>query len=478
MRPRNSITGPLLLILVGVVFLVNAISPNLRLLDRLADYWPYLLIGWGTIQLAEVVVRFSSDRSLPANGISSAGWFVVFLICIAGFFLFQARRADSWWRHAGFERGIQAFGTEHEFSIETVQRAVGNSPRIVIENFRGDAKISAVTAQTVTLSGRKVVRSFDDSEASRTSQASPVELLVQGDTVIVRCHQDTAGTRASIVTNMEIAVPAGSSVEATGTLGDFDVSGLTGNVDISSENAGVRLQDIGGDVKVETRRSDLVRCTNIKGTVDLRGHGEDVELNKISGQVSLNGSYTGSVSLRDLDKPVKVDNLRTEFNVRQIPGEVHMERGSISMQNIIGPLKLSTRATDVRLIDFTEGLDITIDKGDVELRPGHLPLGRMAVRTRSGNIELSVPQSAAFAIQASTDRGEISNDFSETFKEQAHGRGTKLEGAIGSGPDIKLETDRGSITIRKSSGDGSAGRVANEASRFQASLHHEIWLRN
>ena len=470
MRPRNSITGPLLLILVGVVFLANAISPNLQLLNLLADYWPYLLIAWGVIQLGEVVVRFSGDRALPINGISGAGWFVVVLICLAGFFLFQARRADSWWRHAGFEQGMQAFGQEHEFSITTMQREVGKSPRVVIENFRGDAKITAVPDRTVTLTGRKVIRSFDDADANRTSEASSVELLVQGDTVIVRCHQNTAGTRASIVTNMEIAVPAASSIEATGTLGDFDVSGLTGNVDISSENAGVRLQDISGDVKVLTRRSDLVRCTNVKGTVDLRGHGEDVELDKIGGQVTLNGSYTGSVSLRELAKPVKVDNLRTEFNIRQIPGEVHMERGSLSMQNIMGPIKLDTRATDVRLEDFTDSLEITIDKGDVELRPSHLPLARMAVRTRSGNIELSVPQAAGFAINASTDHGEISNDFSDSLREQTHGRGAKLEGTIGSGPDIKLETDRGSITIRKSSGTGSAGRIADEASRVQASL--------
>lgn len=455
MRPRNSITGPLLLIVVGVLFLLNALSPNFRLIDQLADYWPFLLIFWGLIQLIEVVVRFGADKPLPTNGISSGGWFVVVLICIVGFAAFQARRTDSWWRHAGFERGMQAFGREHEFSVETMQKQVSKSPRLVIENFRGDAKITPASAQTVTLTGRKLIRTFDDEDAKRANAASSVELIVQGDTVIVRCRQDNAGARATIVTNMEIAVPAGASVEATGTLGDFDISGLAGNIDISSENAGVRLQDIEGNVKVETRRSDIVRCTNVKGTVDLRGHGEDVELNKVGGQVTLNGSFTGSVALRDLAKPVKVDNMRTEFGMRQIAGEVHMQRGSITMQDIVGPLRLSTKMTDVRVENFTDSVDLTLDKGDVELRPGHLPLGRMAVRTHSGNIELNVPQTAGFAIDASTDHGEISNDFSSSFREQTHGRGAKLEGSSGSGPDVKLETDRGSISIRKTSGTSS-----------------------
>lgn len=470
MRPRNSITGPLLLIIVGVLFLLNAISPNFRLLEQLANYWPYLLIVWGVIQLAEVVVRFGSSRPLPTNGISGGGWFAVVIICIAGFVAFQARRPDSWWRHASFERGMQAFGHEHEFSLETMQKPVGKTPRLVIENFRGDAKITPVPEQTVTLTGRKLIRTFDDEDARRANAASTVELLVQGDTVIVRCKQDNAGARATIRTNMEIAVPAATSVEATGTYGDFDVSGLTGNVDISSENAGVRLQDIEGNVKVETRRSDIVRCTNVKGIVELRGHGEDVELNKISGQVTLNGSYTGSVSLRDLTQPVRVDNMRTEFNMKQIAGEVHMQRGSITMQDIVGPLRLATKMTDVRLENFTDSLDLTVDKGDVELRPGRLPLGKMAVRTHSGNIELNVPQAAGFAINASTDHGEISNDFSGSFREQTHGRGAHLNGTVGSGPDVKLETDRGSISIRKTTSATPDGTKASAESTLAAAI--------
>lgn len=469
MRPRYSITGPLLLIVVGVVFLLNAISPGFPLLHMLGTYWPYVLIAWGVIQLAEVVIRFGSNRPIPVNGVSAGGWLVVVLICIFGFGAYEASRTGSWWQRNGFERGMRAFGHQHEFSIETMQRAVEKNPKIVIENFRGDAKITASPSQTVTLTGRKLIRTFNDDEANRANNASSVELLVQGDTVIVRCRQDSAGARADIVTNMEIVVPATSSVEATGTYGDFDISGLAGNVDISSENAGVRLQDIDGNVKVETRRSDLVRCTNVKGNVELRGHGEDVELNKVSGQVALNGSYTGSLSLRDLAKPVKVENLRSSFELRQIAGEVHMERGSITMQDVIGPTKINTRATDVRLENFTDSLELAVDKGDIELRPGHLPLGRIQVRTRSGNIELAMPQAATFAIDATTDHGEISNDFSGSLRERTEGRGAKLDGSIGAGPAVKLETDRGTINIRKTSA-GVTGTNASDAQRVQASL--------
>ena len=48
MRPR-SIIGPLLLILVGALFLVNNLHPGLPWVDLVSKYWPYLLIAWGAL---------------------------------------------------------------------------------------------------------------------------------------------------------------------------------------------------------------------------------------------------------------------------------------------------------------------------------------------------------------------------------------------------------------------------------------------
>ncbi len=452
MRSRGALTGPLVLILIGAVFLVHTFSPNFQIGELLAVYWPYLLIAWGALQFLEVCFRFATARTLPVNGVSGGAWALVVFICLGGLVASEVRQPNNWWRMAGFERGMQALGQEHEFSVDPLQRSVGKAPHLVIESFRGDAKISGIDGQQITVSGHKTIRAFDDDEASRTNAQTPVEMLVQGNTVIVRCHQDKASSRTSISTDLEILVPKGAGVEATGNKGDFDVSSLAGDVDISSENAGVRLQNVGGSVKIDTRRSDLIRCAVVEGTVDLRGHGTDVELTKVNGQVTVSGSYGGSITLRNLAKPVKVTNLRTEFDVQQAPGEIRLERGSISMQNVVGPTRLTTRATDVSLENFTNGLELNVDRGDIELRPGHVPLGRIAVRTNSGNIDLALPQMASFAMTASTEHGDISNEFGDALKEVSQGRGARLEGSVGSGPDVNLITQRGKITVRKTSG--------------------------
>lgn len=467
MTYRNSFTGPFILIAVGVIFLIHSISPEFDIGDLLSRYWPYLLIGWGTLQLIEVCLRFSLNRPLPVNGVSGLGWFAVVVVCLIGFTAFQIRQASPWMRWAGLERGIQAFGDEHEFSVNPIQQAVGKSPLLIIENFRGDAKITGGDGQDITVGGHKLVRAFDERESARANELAPVTLTLQGNTAVLRCNQGKSPSRVRVSTNLDITVPKGASVQITGTTGDFDISGLSGSVDVSSENSGIRLQDINGSVKVDTRRSDLIRCNNVNGTVDLRGHGTDVELTKIAGQVTISGSYTGSVALRDLAKAVRVENSRTEFDVQGVPGEIRLDRGSVSMQNVVGPTRLTTRVNDVNLNNFTDGLELTVDKGDVELNPGHLPLGKMVVHARSGNIELVIPQAAAFAMSAITDHGEISNDFGEALKASSEGRGARLDGVIGSGPDVKLATERGSIVIRKASGSGSTIVGASEESKVK-----------
>ena len=101
---------------------------------------------------------------------------------------------------------------------------------------------------------------------------------------------------------------------ATGRAGDFDVTNLDGNVNINSDNAGVRLQDLGGNVKIDTRRGDVVRCTNIRGAVELKGRNSDLELRKVAGQVTISGTYPGTINLRELAKPVHIDNVETALN--------------------------------------------------------------------------------------------------------------------------------------------------------------------
>ena len=120
--------------------------------------------------------------------------------------------------------------------------------------------------------------------------------------------------------------------------------------------------DVTGNVKVDARSTGSVHCTNVKGKVELHGRGADVELENIAGQVTVGGDYTGiRFPLRALAKPVRLESMRTQFDARQVTGYVRLDRGSLDAKDLVGPVKLTTRATDVTLAGFSEGLDLDVD---------------------------------------------------------------------------------------------------------------------
>src|SRR6202040_2124881 len=51
---RTSIVAPLLLIALGTLFLARNLYPDLPLVDYLARFWPFVLIAWGVLRLAEI----------------------------------------------------------------------------------------------------------------------------------------------------------------------------------------------------------------------------------------------------------------------------------------------------------------------------------------------------------------------------------------------------------------------------------------
>ncbi|HEY3740223.1 MAG TPA: DUF4097 family beta strand repeat-containing protein, partial [Bryobacteraceae bacterium] len=249
---------------------------------------------------------------------------------------------------------------------------------------------------------------------------------------------------------LEIIVPKAYAIDARGRNGDFDIRDTVGPVDVYSDNAGVRLDNLQGAVKVETKRSDIIRATQLKGSLELRGKGSDVELASIAGPVIVNGSYSGTIDLRDLSKPVHVESQQMNFDAERIPGEIRTTLSELVGSNLVGPIRIATtRGRDIKLTGFTQSLDVEVARGDISLQPGGLPLAKMNVKTRSGDIDLALPEQAKFELKGSTTHGEATNDWGDALHVEADKHGSILSGDVGQGPILNLTTDRGGFTIRK-----------------------------
>jgi DUF4097 and DUF4098 domain-containing protein YvlB len=196
--------------------------------------------------------------------------------------------------------------------------------------------------------------------------------------------------------------------------------------------------------------SDLIRAADVKGRIDLQGRGSDVELENIAGQVTINGSFSGTLNFKNLAKPLQFEGTRgTELSAQAVPGSINMDLGGFTATGIVGPIRLVSRARDIKLEQFTQSVELETDRGDIEMTPGKLPLAAIQARSGSGKIELLLPQKAAFQLEATAERGDAVNDFGPQIQKQSEGRSATLKGKVGDGPTIRLTANRGWISVRQ-----------------------------
>jgi hypothetical protein len=155
--------------------------------------------------------------------------------------------------------------------------------------------------------------------------------------------------------------------------------------------------------------------------------------------------------MHNLAKPVRIVTPYTEFNAERV-GEMRVTLGNLNASDLTGPIRFtSSRSWDVSLANFTNSVEVSLNGGDINLRPGVLPLAKIDVRNRVGHIELALPQDAKFNLTATNRLGAVENEFGGPLKLEPTGRrGAILRGSNG-GPSVDILTDNGQIVVRAAS---------------------------
>jgi DUF4097 and DUF4098 domain-containing protein YvlB len=345
--------------------------------------------------------------------------------------------------------GMEIFGEQYDYPIHASGEAQGIT-MLVLDNLRGNVTVNGGEGATYSADGHKSIKAYNKGEADRLDGKTQVRFVREGTQLIVRTAERSAIDAGSLSTDIEIQVPHGVSVEARGRSGDLTVNSVTGMVDISSDRGDIRLSEIGGNARVVVNRSGLVRAVGLKGNLDIEGKGSDVQLENITGQVSVNGAYSGTLEFKNLAQPLHFESDRTTLRIAQIAGTFTMDLGDIRANHLVGPVKLKTKSRDVHIEDFTDAMDIEIERGDIELTPAKLPLSRIDVRSRNGNVELTLPERADFDLHANTRQGDATNDYGSAVRSEVEGRSASLRSVMAKGAAINVATDRGTVSVKKS----------------------------
>jgi len=448
-RPPRSIAGPVVLILVGVVFLLITLGVLNRIsfVTLYGKYWPALLIVWGVIKLAEH--EQAKRLGFPARGIGAGGIFLCFFIVVSGL---AATQFVQWWPNirdninVGDADWDWAGGTAYDYSDEASKEfPAGGTLRI--NDDHGTVTINVGEEKMVKVSARKKIRADNQGDADNYNSKTKPEITVNDRIVTLNANTQGAGDR-SVITDLDVFVPKNVELVVTGRRGDITINGTTGNVAVNHQRGEVNISDLTGNVVIDMEKSST-RVSHVKGDVTIQGRGDQVAVEDVDGAARLSGEFQESVRLVRISKTVSFKSARTDMEFARLDGRLDLDSSDLRADSLTGPMRLITRSKDITLDGLSGDLRLQDDNGTVEVGL-HKP-GNIQIENRKGDVQVTLAPNTAVKVEARSRGGEISSDFSELQVNNGDNQAS-ASGSIGSnGPNLVINSEHGTIEIRRGS---------------------------
>jgi len=449
-RPHRSYAGPVVLIVLGAVFLLG----NLgyvgwgRLAHWFAHYWPVLLIVWGVIKLVEY--QQAQKQGYRASGIVVGGVFLLFLLITIGLATTHASRYH--WEELGDQINLgdedfNLFGHDYSYNDQLASDfPAGGS--LHVTSTRGAVNVNDSTDNQIHVAVRKRIRISGESQsdADKYNAGTKTQLSVSGNVVTLNANNQGAGDHW-VAVDMDVSLPRKANVTIS-TRGDVSVIGRDGDVQISGQHGEVSASDINGKVTLNLDHSSA-RLSQISSDVSVEGRVNDVSVEDVKGGCHLDGEFMESVKLSRIAQAVIFRSSRTDLQFENLKGDLDLDSGDLQASGITGPVRLTTRSKDIRLNGVAGDVRLQDENGSVEVRMSKL--GSVQLENRSGDIELYVPDKAGFQIDASARNGEIESDFDAINVNSRNDEATATGVVNGGGPHLVVNNEHGSIEIRKGS---------------------------
>jgi DUF4097 and DUF4098 domain-containing protein YvlB len=331
-------------------------------------------------------------------------------------------------------------GQEHTTNTELEQVIPANAA-LRIQNPRGDVTISASSDNRIHVSSRDVVYASSDKDANRQLDRVAPKITVSGSQVMI----ETADISAAHA-DLSIEVPTDASLDINAGHGDVTVDGAKNNVTVTAGKGDVKLDNISGNVHTHMTKGDF-SATTVTGEVVVDGRMDDVSLSDIKNHVSLNGDFFGDTHLQQITGPLNLHSSRTDIVIASVPGNLTLDKDNLQFRNVKGPVRVSTRSNDVEA-SSVEGAT-RIENSDADITVNLVaPLDTVQIHNKNGAIDVTLPATAKFNLDASTGNGDLSTDFE--VPQQSSGDGHSASGKVGGGgPTISVMADHGDINIRR-----------------------------
>src|SRR6185503_21209744 len=96
----------------------------------------------------------ATSKPLPMHGIASGEWVLVIFLCFVGVSLHAVRGFSAWLPGSRIELGgLDIFGENYDYPVAAEKAASTKTPRVIIESFRGNARVTGGDVQSVKVTG-------------------------------------------------------------------------------------------------------------------------------------------------------------------------------------------------------------------------------------------------------------------------------------------------------------------------------------
>jgi DUF4097 and DUF4098 domain-containing protein YvlB len=208
------------------------------------------------------------------------------------------------------------------------------------------------------------------------------------------------------------------------------------------KNVAVTMTQEGNTIRVIAKRTDQrVDIGNSGASAKLRvPAGAIVDLRSSNGPITTDGPM-GDVIARTSNGPITSRGSRSQINLTTSNGPITVDGGSgtIDVETSNGPIEIT--AENAVVVGRTSN-------GPIHFT-GSLAQGRSQLDTSNGNLVVTLPAHAQFALNAETSNAKITSDFAVNGGSQSD---AQLRGTVGSDPGatLDLHTSNGPIEIRQS----------------------------
>ena len=454
---RNSIVGPLVLLMLGILFLLaqsGKVSWS-RELSWYSTWWPLVLVGAGVVLLIEWSFdQFvaPSDTPLPRRSLGGGVITLLIFLAIAGATMRFSTHVYDHGVHTEDEffghnfGALDHFGEEHD-SDDSVSSTIPTGAMLIVRDPRGDVSISGTSPDgQVHVSVHKEAWAWQSSEADDKQRKLQPAFSSEGNAITLTVAAVEGGQA-----DLTIEVPSGTPVTMQADRGNLSASDIHGVLVITANHGDVDLSDITGAVTAHINDDDAhVSGHTITGVVLVEGRTGNVDLSDVTGGVTLQGDFFGTTHLEHINGVTRFQTSRTQFEAARVDGEFEVETGpDLTGSEMVGPVVLTTKNRNITLERVQGSVKVDNRNGTVSVT-STTPLAPISIVNQKGSVDVGLPGKVGFVLDASTRHGDMENDFGLSTEGEDGQRQTMRGTVSGGGPSVMIGTTDGDVTVRKS----------------------------